>query len=132
MSEEFEVGYGKPPKHTQFQKGASGNAKGRAKGTKNLKTDLVEELQEQVLIKEGGKGKSVSKQRAMIKSLMAMAVRGDTRAANLLLNMFIKLVPDEVDEKETSDLTQTDLAILERFKKVAIKSPVATETSDDH
>jgi hypothetical protein len=88
MSEDYEVGYGKPPKHTQFQKGASGNAKGRLKGTKNLSTDLV--------------------------------------------NMFIKLVPDEVDDKETSDLTQTDLAILERFKKVAIKSPVATETSDDH
>ncbi len=132
MSEDYEVGYGKPPHHTQFQKGTSGNAKGRTKGAKNLKTDLVEELQEQVLIKEGGKRKAVSKQRAMIKSLMAMAVRGDTRAANLLLNMFIKLVPDEVDEKETSDLTQTDLAILERFKKLAIKSPVATETSDDH
>ena len=132
MSEDYEVGYGKPPQHTQFQKGTSGNAKGRTKGAKNLKTDLVEELQEQVLIREGGKGKSVSKQRAMIKSLMAMAVRGDTRAANLLLNMFIKLVPDEVDDKETSHLTQTDLAILERFKKLAIKSPVATETSDDH
>jgi hypothetical protein len=131
MSEDFEVGYGKPPRHTQFQKGTSGNAKGRPRGAKNLKTDLVEELQEQVLIREGGKGKAVSKQRAMIKSLMARAVKGDTRAANLLLTMFLKLVPDEVDDKETNNLTETDLAILERFKKDAMKSPVAPETSDD-
>jgi hypothetical protein len=33
---EYAVGYGRPPQHTQFQPGRSGNPKSRAKGSKNL------------------------------------------------------------------------------------------------
>ncbi len=42
----YDVGYRKPPKHTRFKPGQSGNPRGRPKGTKNLKTDLIEELGE--------------------------------------------------------------------------------------
>jgi hypothetical protein len=30
----YDVGYGKPPLHTRFRKGQSGNPKGRSKGTR--------------------------------------------------------------------------------------------------
>lgn len=76
MAKDYETGFKKPPKKTRFKKGKSGNPKGRPKGTKNLKTDLEEELQELIHLKEGGKNKHVSKQRAVIKALMAKAVRG--------------------------------------------------------
>ena len=55
MSDEYEVGHGKPPKHTQFKPGESGNPKGRPKGTKNLATDLSEELAEMIVVNEGGR-----------------------------------------------------------------------------
>ena len=32
----YEVGYGRPPQHTQFRPGQSGNPAGRRKGVRNL------------------------------------------------------------------------------------------------
>ncbi len=69
MSEDYEIGYGKPPEHTQFKKGQSGNSKGRPKGSKNLTADRTEELAEMIVVTEGGRRRPISKQRAMIKSL---------------------------------------------------------------
>ena len=130
MAKDYETGFKKPPKKTQFEKGQSGNPKGRPKGTKNLKTDLEEELQELIHLKEGGKDKHVSKQRALIKALMAKAVKGDARAANLLLNMILKvLIPtqaDDVDETLSSD----HRAILDAFKERVLEAAKTKETKN--
>ena len=92
MSKDYQVGYAKPPKHTQFKKGQSGNPSGRPEGTKNLKTDLAEELAEQILIREGDRALTVSKQRAMVKSLLNKALKGDVRAATAVLGMMSRLL----------------------------------------
>ena len=113
---DYEVGYKTPPKNTQFKPGQSGNPNGRPSGAKNLSTELLEELHERVRVTEDGKQKTISKQRAMLKSLMAKAVKGDTKAANTLLNMFLKLVPAEEKDTEGRELTQTDEQVLEDFK----------------
>jgi len=115
MAGDYEVGYGKPPKHSQFKKGQSGHPAGRPKGTRNLKTDLTEELAERILIREGGRAIKVSKQRALIKSLTAKALQGDTRAATLVLNMVWKIMEKEPPQEPPVDLSCEDLAILESF-----------------
>ena len=48
-------GFGRPPKRTQFKKGASGNPRGRPKNVSNFKTDLAAELQEKLVLTENGK-----------------------------------------------------------------------------
>ena len=116
MSGEYEVGYGKPPKHTRFQKGRSGNPEGRPKDSRNLKTELAEELQEQIIVKEGGARQTVTKQRAMVKSLTAKALKGDARAANILINLVLKLLDQEDPEIDQVDLSTEDQAILEVFE----------------
>lgn len=124
MPDDHEVGYRKPPLHTRFKKGQSGNPSGRPKDAKNLKTDLEEEMQEKIIVREGATRKEVSKQRAMIKALAAEAVQGDTRAATLLANLILKLLdtgaPTVTDNDE---LNADDLAILETYERRIHNSP---------
>jgi hypothetical protein len=75
MSKEYAVGYRKPPKATRFKPGQSGNPKGRPKGSPNLASDLSAELGEEITVREGGQARHISKQRALIKSLMAKALK---------------------------------------------------------
>ena len=116
MPADYEVGYKKPPPHTQFRKGRSGNPKGRPKSTKNLKTDLVEELREQILLREGTSQKRISKQRAMVKSLTAKAIKGDTRAASVILNMIYRLVEGDTPTEDDAPLTGEERAVLESLE----------------
>lgn len=124
--DDFKVGFRKPPKHSQFQPGQSGNPRGRPKGARNLKTELEEELQERIPIKEGGQQKRVSKQRAMIKALTAKAVQGDTKAANVVIGMVYRLLGDEIEKPEVEELTKTDQAILEEFTNEILNSQKTT------
>ena len=89
---DYEVGYGKPPRHTRFQLGHSGNPRGRPKGTKNLKTDLLEELGEKIVVREGEQSRRVSKQRAVVKALVNRTLTGDARAASLLTSLMMRLL----------------------------------------
>ena len=83
---DYEVGRGKPPVETRFKTGRSGNPKGRPKGARNFRSDLADELAERVTLREGGRTRTVSKQRAFVKSLVANAVQGKPVAARNLLD----------------------------------------------
>lgn len=121
---DFEVGYGKPPKRNQFKPGQSGNPRGRTKGTRNLKTDLTEELGETILVQEGGEPRKLSKQRAVVKSLVNRTLKGDARAANSLLSIMMRLLDtgegDEPDESD--DLKPDELEVLEAYNRRIMES----------
>lgn len=82
----FEVGYGKPPRHTQFAKGKSGNPKGRGKGVRNFATEIQEELNTRVPITENGIRKKITKRKAVAKQLVNKAAAGDPKSIPVLLN----------------------------------------------
>ena len=134
-SSDCQVGYRKPPKNNQFKPGQSGNPRGRSKGTRNLKADLAEELGETILVQEGGEPRKLSKQRAVVKSLVNRTLKGDARAANSLLSMMMRLLDTgEGSESDASDdLHNDELEILEAYKRRVTGSNAkepATQTAD--
>src|SRR5258707_14914128 len=88
------VGYRTPPKATRWKPGTSGNPKGRPKGSANLATDLSAELGEQITVREGGRPRRISKQRALVKSLMAKALQGDVRATTAVLALYARVITE--------------------------------------
>jgi hypothetical protein len=83
----YEVGYKKPPRHTRFQKGRSGNPKGRPRGARNLFSDLEAELRQPITVREGDATRRVSRQRAVLKRLLDKALKGELGAIVKLLEL---------------------------------------------
>ena len=86
-SDDYTVGYGKPPKATQFKKGESGNPNGRPKGTRNIATLLDEALNSRITVRDGDAIRSMSAIDAMIQSLIVQAVKGDHKAIQLVIKL---------------------------------------------
>ena len=84
---DYAVGYGRPPRHTRFEKGRSGNPKGRPSGAKNLSTLFIEALNEAVIIAENGGRRKISKRQAIVKQIVNKAAKGDWRCTKLLLEL---------------------------------------------
>jgi hypothetical protein len=80
------VGYKKPPRHTQFKPGQSGNAKGRPKGAKNFATVIEQELCARIEVTENGRRKRISKREAIAKQTVNRAAAGDHKATATLLS----------------------------------------------
>jgi hypothetical protein len=84
---DYEVGYGRPPKEFQYKPGESGNAKGRPRGARNLKTVVKQVLEEQMPIREGGRLRRVPKIEALVRMTLSRAFSGDPKALNTLMVM---------------------------------------------
>ena len=115
------AGYRRPPKANQFKPGKSGNPKGRPKGSLNLVSDLVAELGEPINVREDGRTRRISKQRALIKSLLAKGIQGEVRAAAAVLALYARVNMDGADDGSTS-IDDAELAILRRFAPRLLKS----------
>jgi Family of unknown function (DUF5681) len=83
---DYAVGYGKPPKHSQFKKGQSGNPKGRRqRRPKKIQTILNEVLNRKIRAVEAGTSRRMTIREVIITQLAAKAVKCDIAAINLLL-----------------------------------------------
>jgi hypothetical protein len=65
---DYEVGRGKPPVHSRFQKGQSGNP--RRPRPKNLPALLIEALNEKVIATIDGERREITKREAVVTQLV--------------------------------------------------------------
>lgn len=110
----YRVGPGKPPRHTQFKPGQSGNPTGRPKGKVNFQAVAERELMRLVTVIEHGKARRRSKQQMVVQSAINRAIKGDHKASELVLRTF-----GQTKEGETSaaaDLPTADADMVKRIK----------------
>jgi hypothetical protein len=72
---DYQVGRGKPPVHTRFKKGQSGNPRGPR--PKNLPALLVEALNETVTVTIDGERREITKREAVAKQLVNKSTGAD-------------------------------------------------------
>lgn len=97
---DYEVGYKKPPKHSRFEPGVSGNPKGRPPGSKNKNGEsyikgiedlILTEAYRDVEINENGERIKIPIAQAALRSLAVKAAKGDIRASQLLTKQIAEI-----------------------------------------
>ncbi len=105
----YDVGYGKPPKQTQFSPGKSGNPRGRPKGAKNkrpalneerLKDIILDEAYRDISVRDGNRNLSMPMAQAVVRALAVNAAKGQHRAQRLFAEM---LSTTERQNKQLAD-----------------------------
>lgn len=82
---EYEIGYGKPPLGTRFQRGRSGNPRGRPRRPRSFDDEFWKMLGQPVTVAEGGRKKRVTTLDAALMRMREKALKGDPRTLDLLL-----------------------------------------------
>jgi hypothetical protein len=89
----YEVGYRKPPQHTRFKPGQSGNPRGRPKPDKSLGAALNDALKAKVKLRGNGKERSVSSLDAYFSRVVVDAIQGKASAQRLLPALMERFLP---------------------------------------
>jgi hypothetical protein len=113
---DYEVGYGKPPPHTRFVKGQSGNPRGRPRGAKNMKILLAEALNQLVVVTDNGGRRKVSKREAIITQLVNRSAKADFKAIQILLGMIRDIESDTDPHSSDPTFTEADQQIIQRLQ----------------
>jgi hypothetical protein len=109
--EDYKVGYQKPPRHSWFQKGVSGNPSGRRKKAPDFESLLLRELQSTLTITEGGKRKKICKAEVIAKQFVNKASNGHFQTFRLLLPYCLKVLERLAEAQRP---TLVDLRMLTR------------------
>ena len=114
--DDYQVGYGKPSRHTQFAKGQSGNPRGRPSGSKNMATLVREALNKMVIVAEDGGRRKISKCEAIVTQIINKAAKADWRAIKILLEIIRKIENKIPPETAESSFSAADDKVLEQIK----------------
>lgn len=106
---DYDVGYKKPPLENRFEKGKSGNPKGRKKGSKNtpksapddgIRSIILDEAYRELSIREGDKTVTIPVAKAVVRSMAVNAAKGNTRAQKLFSEMLSRTEAELRNDKQ--------------------------------
>src|SRR6478609_1014991 len=112
----YEVGYGKPPLHTRFQKGRSGNPKGRPRGKKNMSTLLSAALDASIIVVENGRRKKITKREAIVTQLVNKSASADLKATQIVLALLREVESQTDGSADPAAFTEADQEIIQRIQ----------------
>ena len=116
MSRDYAVGYGKPPLHTRFQKGKSGNPKGRPRGKKNMSTLLSTALNASIVVVANGRRRKITKREAIVTQLVNKSAAADLKATQMVLTMLRELEAQDDGSADPAVFTEVDHEIIRRIQ----------------
>jgi hypothetical protein len=121
------VGYRRPPEHTRWRTGQSGNPTGRPKNAASFADDLIAELSEVIQVTEGRKVKRITKRRALIKALTAGSLKGNARAASLLISLSARFIEAHPDDQSQAEVSAKDHKIVEAYLERQVQLRLAKQ-----
>jgi hypothetical protein len=115
---DYEVGYGRPPTHSRFKQGQSGNPSGKRKGGRSRVKELERFLDTPIHVNENGRRRQMRPMEIVRKKMFQLAAQGDVRAIKLMLDIEQLVDAHRVVERDK----QVDFRkIGELFDKLASK-----------
>jgi histone H3/H4 len=133
---EYAVGYGKPPLHTRFRKGQSGNPGGRPRGMTGGKATALalKEAYRLVTVREGDKVITLPAIQAILRSQIALAAKGNGPAQRAIIEA-VQAIEREIAEQaaaatkhqESTTPAMSDLEVARRIAFLLAKGASAGE-----
>lgn len=119
----YEVGWGRPPKHTQFKKGQkSANPRGRPRGSKN-RNDIEKLLDQKIVAGHDERGRPITRKlRDLInRALVQAGVKGDLKAIRMIKEYEFRYAQMCRAEEPDADRLRTEMEKAEERKILSAK-----------
>jgi hypothetical protein len=142
--QDYKVGPGRPPLHSRFKKGQSGNPGGRRK--QNMPALLADALDETIVVTIDGEQRRITKREAVVHQLIDKSTTADLRATKMLFDMIkdaehkagVVAPPPEPRRLDAADKEVVQLFV-ERLRRQILaeiaaqqaEAAVAAESPDD-
>jgi hypothetical protein len=112
---DYATGYGKPPLHTRFRKGQSGNPAGRPRKQPRtcVKELTLAEAYRAVVVKEDGDGRAepVPALQAILRSQVALAIKGNGPAQRAVLAAVQAIQEEEATKRRVAEQVVAAIAL---------------------